>query len=148
MASRLELVFSDTIIHYDSNPNQRKKTFYGFGEKNHSSADRIDFSKKITNSPNDLGFEYSYGHSGSLDMPPYVYVENEKTTAKINRFTFAPKPYSWWRYGPTAADFDHEEVTPNFFEKAKSFIKDAVKNNKSFFFVPSSSITSYSYSST
>ena len=42
--------FSDTIIHYDSNPDQRKKTFYGFGEKNHSSADRIDFSKKITDS--------------------------------------------------------------------------------------------------
>lgn len=125
--------FSDTIIHYDSNPNQTKKTFYGFGEKNHSSADRIDFSKKINNSPNDLGFDYSYGHSGSLDMPPYVYVENGITTAKIDRFTFAPKPYSWWRYGPTASDFDHEQVTPNFFEKAKTFIKKAVKKNKPFF---------------
>ena len=125
--------FSDTIIHYDSNPDQTKKTFYGFGEKNHSSADRIDFSKKITNSPNDLGFDYSFGHSGSLDMPPYVYVENEITTAKINRFTFAPKPYSWWRYGPTASDFDHDDVTPNFFEKAKSFIRNAVKKNKPFF---------------
>ena len=125
--------FSDTIINYDSNPNQTKKTFYGFGEKNHSSADRIDFSKKINNSPNDLGFDYSYGHSGSLDMPPYVYVENGITTAKIDRFTFAPKPYSWWRYGPTASDFDHEQVTPNFFEKAKTFIKKAVKKNKPFF---------------
>ena len=62
-------------------------------------------------------------------MPPYVYVENEITTAKINRFTFGPRPYSWWRYGPTASDFDHDDVTPNFFEKAKSFIRNAIKNN-------------------
>ena len=62
--------FSDTIIHYYSNPDQIKKTYYGFGEKNHSSADRIDFSKKINNSPNDLGFDYSYGHSGSTRHAP------------------------------------------------------------------------------
>ena len=35
---------------------------------------KIDFNADITHSPNDLGFDYAYGHNGSLDMPPYVYV--------------------------------------------------------------------------
>ena len=43
--------------------------------------DIIDFTKPVTNNPNDLGFSYAYGHSGSLDMAPYVYVENGKVTA-------------------------------------------------------------------
>ena len=47
--------------------------------------EKIDFNKEITHSPNDLGFQYSYGHNGSLDMPPYVYVENKEITAKIDR---------------------------------------------------------------
>ena len=28
--------------------------------------EKIDFTKNITHGPNDLGFDYSYGHSGSL----------------------------------------------------------------------------------
>ena len=94
---------------------------------------KIDFSKNITHSPNDLGFDYAYGHSGSLDMAPYVYVENERATAQINRFTSAPKPYSWWRNGPTASDFVHEEVTPHFFDKAFKFIRESVKKENPFF---------------
>jgi arylsulfatase A-like enzyme len=35
----------------------------------------VDFSKPILNGPTTLGFDYFYGFSGSLDMPPYVYVE-------------------------------------------------------------------------
>ena len=45
--------------------------------------EKIDFNKEITHSPNDLGFQYSYGHNGSLDMPPYVYVENKKLLLKL-----------------------------------------------------------------
>jgi arylsulfatase A-like enzyme len=35
--------------------------------------DRVDFSKKISNGPTSLGFDYFYGFCGSLDMPPYVW---------------------------------------------------------------------------
>ena len=75
----------------------------------------IDFSKPIKNGPKDLGFDYSYGHSGSLDMAPYVYVENGKPTAIPKNVTENTGKYSWWRKGPTSPDFIHEEVTPHFF---------------------------------
>ena len=95
--------------------------------------EKIDFNMEISHSPNDLGFQYSYGHNGSLDMPPYVYVENKKITAKIDRVTEDKGDYSWFRKGPTAEDFFHEKVTPHFFSKAFSYIEEKVGNEEPFF---------------
>ena len=95
--------------------------------------EKIDFSKKINNSPNDLGFDYSYGHCGSLDMPPYVYVENEKITAEVQNITERKGEYHWWRKGPTADDFDHERVTPHLFDKAEAYITEKNEKEKPFF---------------
>ena len=36
----------------------------------------VDYSGKIQRSPISNGFDYFYGISGSLDMPPYIYIEN------------------------------------------------------------------------
>ena len=82
----------------------------------------IDFTKPVKNPPNDLGFDYAYGHSGSLDMAPYVYVENGQITAPPDRITVDTAKYTWWRKGPTGADFIHEQVTPNFFERAINYV--------------------------
>ena len=95
--------------------------------------DQIDFSKPITHTPNDLGFDYAYGHSGSLDMAPYVYVENGKATAIPDTVTVNTGKYSWWREGPTSPDFDHEKVTPNFFERSIQYIEEQAKDDKPFF---------------
>ncbi len=95
--------------------------------------DRIDFSKNITNSPNSLGFDYAYGHCGSLDMPPYVYVQNEKITSVVKNITVRKGDYHWWREGPTADDFDHERVTPHLFDKAEAYIRKMGEKEKPFF---------------
>lgn len=95
--------------------------------------DNLDFSKKIGHTPNDLGFDYAYGHSGSLDMAPYVYVENGAITAEVDRVTEDTGKYTWWRKGPTAKDFVHEQVTPNFFEKAMDYIGAHARDEKPFF---------------
>jgi arylsulfatase A len=95
--------------------------------------DRIDFAGPITHNPNDLGFDYAYGHAGSLDMAPYVYVENGKVTAIPDTVTVNTGKYSWWREGPTSPDFDHEKVTPNFFEKSIQYIEEQAKEEKPFF---------------
>ena len=95
--------------------------------------DNIDFSKPIKNGPKDLGFDYSYGHSGSLDMAPYVYVENGKPTEIPKMVTENTGKYSWWRKGPTAPDFIHEEVTPHFFNRAIHYIKENANHKKPFF---------------
>ena len=93
----------------------------------------IDFTMPVKNHPNDLGFDYSYGHSGSLDMAPYVYVENGIPTAQPDTVTENTGKYSWWRKGPTASDFDHEDVTPNFFRRAIKFIQERDKEDKPYF---------------
>ncbi|GJM33555.1 MAG: arylsulfatase [Saprospiraceae bacterium] len=93
----------------------------------------IDFSKPVKNSPNDLGFDYAYGHAGSLDMAPYVYVEDALATEEPDSATVNTGEYSWWRKGPTSPDFIHEEVTPNFFNMAIAYTKQSATADKPFF---------------
>lgn len=94
---------------------------------------KIDFTKEVTHTPNDLGFDYAYGHCGSLDMAPYVYVENGKVTAVPTDTTVNTGKYSWWRKGLTAPDFVHEDVTPNFFRKGIKYVKEQANGSKPFF---------------
>lgn len=93
----------------------------------------VDFSKPIQNGPNELGFDYSYGHAASLDMAPYVYVENGMVTQIPNRETIDEGEYSWWRKGPTSPDFVHEEVTPNFFNRSIQYIENHAQKENPFF---------------
>ena len=95
--------------------------------------DSVDFSKPITNGPTTRGFDYFYGISGSLDMSPYVYVENDKVTALPNRKTVNKGQYTWWREGPTGADFEHEQVLPNFTNRACNYIKEKAKSDQPYF---------------
>lgn len=94
---------------------------------------QLDFTEPVTHNPNDLGFDYAYGHAGSLDMAPYVYVENGKVTALPDTVTVNKGKYSWWREGPTSPDFDHELVTPNFFERSIKYIEEQANQENPFF---------------
>lgn len=100
---------------------------------NKTDFDNIDFTQRVTNTPNDLGFEYAYGHSGSLDMAPYVYVENGQITAMPDTVTVNTGKYSWWREGPTGSDFDHDDVTPNFFRRANAYVSEQAQSESPFF---------------
>ncbi len=93
----------------------------------------IDFTKPVSNTPNDLGFDYAYGHPASLDMAPYVYVENGRLTAIPDTSTVNRGKYSWWRKGPTSPDFKHEDVTPNFFRRSVNYISEQAKAEHPFF---------------
>ena len=98
----------------------------------------IDFSKNPTKGPTQVGFDYSYILPASLDIPPYVYLENEKFTQPISKYTNGrnlegDKDYDFWRPGPMAEGFDFYDVLPNFIQKAKAFIDKAQKNDAPFF---------------
>lgn len=98
---------------------------------------KIDFSKPVSNGPKDLGFDYSYGHIGSLDMPPYVYVENGMATSTEIDSIKAKHGYAFYRGGEIASDFSIEDVTPNFFRRAEQFITDnAAKEQPFFLYLP------------
>ncbi len=92
--------------------------------------DSIDFTRPLTDTPNDHGFDYSYIIPASLDMAPYVYVENDHVTAIPDHITENRKKYSWWRRGWTAPDFIHEDVLPHMTCRAVAFIRRHVQERK------------------
>ena len=78
----------------------------------------VDYSGKIAGGPNALGFDYYFGISASLDMSPFVFIEND-------RFTAVPtKEKKIWRLGPAADDFEAVKVLPTLTEKAVGFIDE------------------------
>ena len=95
--------------------------------------EKVDFSQPIQNGPTTRGFDYFYGIAGSLDMAPYVYVENDRVTALPDRETVNEGKYSWWRKGPTGSDFEHEQVLPNVVGRACDYIKEKAQSDQPYF---------------
>ncbi|HWB11976.1 MAG TPA: arylsulfatase [Pirellulales bacterium] len=77
----------------------------------------VDYSGKISRGPNALGFDYYFGIDASLDMPPFVFVENDRFTAVPTKEKQIVRP------GPAAEDFEGVKVLPTLTEKAIAFIK-------------------------
>lgn len=73
----------------------------------------VNYSQPITDGPLQHGFDYYYGISASLDMPPYVYIENDQATQPPSGTSKSETGKGWWREGPIASDFKHEEVFPH-----------------------------------
>lgn len=97
---------------------------------------QIDYSKPLKKGALDLGFDYSFLISASLNMPPYVYVENDKAVLEPNAISErkrATDRYSNWIKGDISADFDHEQVLPVFVDKAISFINEQAESEQPFF---------------
>jgi len=99
------------------------KWHLGLGWQYHAEyPDSVDFSKPVKGGPSTLGFDYFFGITASLDIPPYVYVENDRPTMVPVKYTQDTSEYGWWRTGLTGDDFVHEEVLPVLTQKAVAFI--------------------------
>ncbi len=89
-----------------------------------------DYSKPIKNGPTAVGFDYYFGISASLDMPPFVYIEND-------RFTALPTTEkTWLRKGPAAADFEAIDVLPTLTKRVTTYLGQRAveaRNGKPFF---------------
>lgn len=88
---------------------------------------KIDFSKPILSGPNSVGFDYFFGIPASLDMPPYLYVENQNSQGIPIEITS-----EGGRTGLTVPGFKAKNVMPDFTQKAIDFI-DMQKPGKPFF---------------
>ncbi len=86
-----------------------------------------DPNAAVEDGPVTRGFDYYFGISASLDMPPFAFIEN-------NRFTEAPTAQKQWlRKGAAAPGFDAAEVLPTLARKATEFIGQHAKAEKPFF---------------
>jgi arylsulfatase A len=96
----------------------------------------IDFTKPVTDGPATQGFAYSYIIPASLDMAPYVYLENNKCVkpATVHEPGRSEQEV-FWRPGEAAEGFDFFNVLPNLTEHAVQYIEDrAVRDaDKPFF---------------
>lgn len=102
--------------------------------------DKKDFTRPITDGPLQHGFDYFFGIMASLDMPPYVFIEN-------NHFTETPtvrKEFPSFMYGTNAvpgpvrpglaaSDFEAVDVLPKFTSKAVDYISKRGTDQKPFF---------------
>ena len=93
----------------------------------------VDFTKPIEDGPTSVGFDYFFGIPASLDMDPYVYVENDRPTAVPDRVIPERTGKEFYREGPIAPDFKHEEVLPTLTQKAVEFIDRSAQGGAPFF---------------
>lgn len=97
--------------------------------------DEIDYSRPLNHSPVHLGFDYFYGISASLDMPPYCFIENDRVVGAPliprTEFDFSQKR----RRGSMAPGWKDEEVNRIHTEKAIEYIENQTRNevNQPFF---------------
>lgn len=94
---------------------------------------KVNFGVPIKNGPSTHGFDYSFGFSGSLDMAPYVYVENDMPTMVPKKSTISVDEKGIWRKGPTSDDFVHVNVLQDLTDKAVKFIDEKAKGDSPFF---------------
>jgi len=90
-------------------------------------AEPADFTRRLDPGPQQVGFDYFFGIPASLDMPPYVFVENHAATVPPTGTIAASEMRrrggnGYWRAGAIAPGFTHEGVLPALTEKAVSFI--------------------------
>ncbi len=105
-----------------------------------------DFSKPIPLGPKQLGFDDSFILPASLDIPPYVYVENGMAVEPLTREVadHESPELRWaagefWRAGLTTEHFVFEEVLDNFTDRAAAYLKSQKEQESSkpfFVYVP------------
>ncbi len=87
----------------------------------------VDYDAPIQNGPRSVGFDYYFGISASLDMPPYVFIENEHAV------TVPTVEKTWIRKGPASVDFEAVDVLPRVTQRACEYIAEHAGQPQPFF---------------
>ncbi|HAJ75107.1 MAG TPA: arylsulfatase [Gammaproteobacteria bacterium] len=102
----------------------------------------IDWNGQIENGPLALGFDHYHGISASLDMHPYIYIEDNSFVGECTTeqdLLFITRDYRPERYGensgPAHADFVAEEVLPTITNRTVDFIDGQSQDQDTPFFM-------------
>lgn len=82
----------------------------------------VDFAMPVGGGPKSHGFDHFFGIAASLDMPPYVWIENDRVTAVPDREVGDGPAPRYWRAGPIGADFRMEEVQPRLTARTIAYL--------------------------
>ena len=106
------------------------KWHLGLGDR-----EKTDFTRPLRPGPVDHGFDYYFGIPASLDMPPYLYLENDRVVEQPTSTTPGKQESGiFWRGGPVAPSFQFDQVLATLTGKAVGFLRDrAAKPAQPFF---------------
>jgi len=85
----------------------------------------IDYTKPFSDGPTALGFDKFFGIAASLDMPPYVYLENDRVAAQPST-TLPGVPEgdpAFYRPGIASPGFHPERVLSDLTSRAVEYIR-------------------------
>ena len=83
---------------------------------------RIDYTQPIRHGPMSVGFDSYFGIAASLDMPPYIFIQNDRTLG----IPTATK--KWIREGPAHPDFEAVDVLPRLTEAAVNYLYERARD--------------------
>jgi arylsulfatase A-like enzyme len=145
------LGFDWSTLNQNEQPSLNKLTKYS----------NVDYSKPIKLGPNSYGFDYSFIHPASLDIPPYLFLKNG--LAIDNQMILSSDVYPkslettqhswdkkhtdagdiywkkgvWWRDGEMSKSFRIEKCLGSIINESIAFIEEkASKSNPFFLYLP------------
>jgi arylsulfatase A-like enzyme len=100
-----------------------------------------DYGGPLVPGPNAAGFDESFILPASLDMPPYVFVENDRVTAAPSETIAASEMRRYggdgfWRAGAIAPGFKHADVLPTLQARAVQFVKRQTREKPFLLYFP------------
>ncbi|MEE2907767.1 MAG: arylsulfatase [Planctomycetota bacterium] len=108
--------------------------------------DPVDWDQPLRPGPADVGFDEFYGIPASLDMPPYIFVENDRPEAPATASVEHSKHRrqggeGFWRAGAASEGFEFQDVMPKITARAVDtitrFSKSGQEDGRPFFlYVP------------
>ena len=93
----------------------------------------IDFSQPVSGGPTDVGFDTCHVIPASLDMYPYVYLQDRKVTAVPDHEVPGDKFPAFYRKGPCSPDFSHVDVLDHLLGEANGYLRSREGNEQPFF---------------
>jgi arylsulfatase A-like enzyme len=93
--------------------------------------DQVDWKARIEGGPTDLGFDYYYGIAASLDMPPYIYIENDRFVGEATTV----KEFHPNRKGPAEPSFEAVDVLPEIGRKSVEYIQQQKADQPFFMYI-------------
>jgi len=107
-----------------------------------SNGQNVDFSAPIRNGPLERGFDYFFGISASLNMPPHAFIENRNVVGELTYLDDAEELKEHNISGKTgwvAAGYRQDQVLPTLTRKAVAWIRKHTRDHSEepfFLFLP------------
>ncbi|MXX77096.1 MAG: arylsulfatase [Holophagales bacterium] len=97
-------------------------------DPNDDTPGQTDYGAPLRPGPVSAGFKHYFGIPASLDMEPYLYIEDEDVFEAATKTVEASamRRYGgdgYWRAGDIAPGFDFLQVTPTLFDRARGYLE-------------------------